>query len=101
MLRIIRLITGEEFIGEITKEDKTAVKVKNPVRINVVPSRGDPTMPSVGLSPWAAFSDDKEFVINKGAVVCIMTPVVEFENQYKAMFGGLVKAQSKIILPEM
>lgn len=98
-LKIVRLTTGEEVLGEITEENVTKVKVKNPVLIVVVPSKTDPKNPSVAFAPFMQWSDDKELTLNANHVILTATPVKEFINQYNSMFGGLVVPNSKILTP--
>jgi len=97
-VKIIKLITGEELLAEVVGDD-TMVRVKNPVRIVVMPNKIDPKTPNIGFAPWAEFSDDKEFALDKSHIVAIMTPIKEFVNQYSSMFGGLVVPKSNLILP--
>lgn len=97
-VQIIKLITGEELLAEVVGDD-TMVRVKNPVRIVVMPNKIDPKTPNIGFAPWAEFSDDKEFALDKSHIVAIMTPIKEFVNQYSSMFGGLVVPKSNLILP--
>jgi len=99
-LKIIRLLNGEEMITEIVGEDKETLQIRNPVRIVIMPSKADPANPSIGLAPWAQFSDDKDFVLNKSAIITIMDPIAEFRNQYNGMFGGVLTPPSaKLIIP--
>ena len=97
-VQIIKLITGEELLAEVVGDD-IMVRVKNPVRIVVMPNKIDPKTPNIGFAPWAEFSDDKEFTLDKSHIVAIMTPIKEFVNQYSSMFGGLVVPKSNLILP--
>jgi hypothetical protein len=96
--QIIKLITGEELLAEVVSTD-TVLRIKNPVRIIVMPNKIDPKTPNIGFAPWAEFSDDKEFTLDKSHIVAIMTPIKEFVNQYSSMFGGLVVPKSNLILP--
>lgn len=96
--QIIKLITGEELLAEVVSTD-TVLRIKNPVRIIVMPNKIDPKTPNIGFAPWAEFSDDKEFALDKSHIVAIMTPIKEFVNQYSSMFGGLVVPKSNLILP--
>jgi hypothetical protein len=98
-LKILRLSTGEEIMGEVTSDSGTVVTIKNPIRIIVVPSQSDPKNPSVAFAPFMQWSDDKELTLNKDHVITIVTPITEFVNQYNGMFGGIVVPQTKIITP--
>jgi hypothetical protein len=99
-LKIVHLSTGEEILTEILEENISVVKVKNPVRIVVVPSKTDPKNPSVGFAPFLQWSDDKTLTLNANHVMLTSTPITEFINQYNAMFGGLVvPPKSGLITP--
>jgi hypothetical protein len=98
-VKYIKLLNGEELIAEVVTEDlKTTIK--NPIRLVLMPSKADPKNPQVGLAPWAEFSDDKEIVLDRSHILCIMTPIQEIVNQYNAIFGGILAPSSKLILPQ-
>jgi hypothetical protein len=96
-VKIVKLINGEEIIAKILPSSGLIVKIENPVRIVVMPNKLDPKTPNVGLAPWAEFSDEKVFELDKSHVLCIMTPVKEFVNQYNSIFGGLVLPNSGLL----
>jgi hypothetical protein len=98
-VKILKLITGEELLGEILPGGPSVCEIKNPVRIVVMPNKMDPKTPNVGFAPWAEFSDQKTFIIDKSHVLCIIDPITEFVNQYNSMFGGLVLPTSNLIKP--
>jgi hypothetical protein len=98
-VKYIKLLNGEELIAETTR-DGHIVKLKNPVRLVLIPSKVDPKNPSIGLAPWAEFSEDKEIELDKAHILAIMNPHKDFINQYNSMFGGLITADTpKLILP--
>jgi len=99
-LKIVRLLNGQELITEVLKENKEGIEIKNPVAIMMVPSKVDPTNPSIGLAPWCQFTDDDVFHINRTAIITMMEPIQEFKNQYNGMFGGIVAPPKGFILPE-
>lgn len=96
-IKILRLSTGEEILGEVAEENSSSLKIKNPVRVIVVPSKADPNNPSVAFAPFIQWSDDKVLTLNANHVITTATPITEFINQYNGMFGGLVVPQTKII----
>ena len=100
-IKIIKLITGEELLAEVTISSPipTSITMKNPVRIVVMPNKIDPKTPNVGFAPWAEFSEDKTFDLDKAHVLAIINPIKEFVNQYNTMFGGLVVPSSNLIIP--
>jgi hypothetical protein len=98
-LKILRLSTGEEIMGEIVDENITKVVIKNPVRIVVVPSKSDPNNPSVAFAPFLQWSEDKELTLSAKHVIVTASPITEFVNQYNGMFSGIVVPKSGIITP--
>lgn len=99
-VKIVRLLTGEDVLGEIVADDKEVVVLKNPVRIMVMPSKTDPKQPTVGFAPFCEWAVDKQVTLNKSLVLTLLTPVVEFVNQYNTTFGsGVVVPDSKLIIP--
>jgi len=109
-IKLIRLLNGDEILGEIidtTEADKingvfailNKVTVRNPVRVVVMPSKNDPKTPTVGFAPWAQFTDDKEFLLDKSHILAIMEPITEFRNQYNGMFGGVLTQPKRMIIP--
>lgn len=98
-LKILRLSTGEEILGEVLEENVTKFVVKNPVGVVVMPSKTDPKNPSVGFAPFMQWSDDKVLTLNALHVITTATPIAEFVNQYNGMFGGIVVPKSGLITP--
>ena len=98
-VKIIRFITGEEIIGKIVSDDEKEIEGENPFRIVVVPSKTDPSNPTVGFAPYIQWTDEKVLTFNLEHVTTIVNPVAEFVNQYNGMFGGIVVPNSKIITP--
>lgn len=98
-VKYLKFLNGEEIVTEVTKKDGHLVYIKNPVRIVMMPSKVDPKVPSVGLAPWAEFSEEKEIVLDKQHIIAIMKPIQEFVNQYNSIFGGIVVPSSKLIVP--
>jgi hypothetical protein len=98
-IKLIKLLNGQDIMAEVISQNDKTIRIKNAVAIVVVPSRADPKTPSVGLAPWAEFSDDKEIDVASFHIMCIMNPIKEFISQYNAVFGGIVMPQNKLIIP--
>ena len=98
-IKIIKLLTGEELLAKILPSSSTLLKMENPVRVVIMPNKIDPKTPNVGFAPWAEFSDDKVFEIDKRHVIAVISPIKEFINQYNSMFGGIIVPNSNLILP--
>ena len=96
-LYIIRLITGEDLIGEldITKSkdhEHKYYKMKNVGIVQLVPTKD-----GVGISlyPYAPYAEDSEFTFKEEHVMTTYKPSVDLQNNYSRMFGsGIQIAQS-------
>jgi hypothetical protein len=93
MIRILKLVTGEEIIGD-SSEAHGEITVKKPCYIQLVPSRADPEQPAMALMPYAAYTKDHKVVIDISSVIWSEEPIVELYNQYNSLFG------SGIVIPQ-
>jgi hypothetical protein len=95
---IVRLLNGQDLITEVVSVDKEGIRIKNPVRMVMMPpgANGNPT---IGFAPWAEFSSDKVFVLRPDHVLAMMTPIAEFTNQYQSMFNKIITPNKQLIIP--
>lgn len=98
-IKLIRIFSGEDLLGEVLETTDTTITVKNPVRVIVIPNKATPDQPGVAFAPFSHWTKDTDLVLNKAVVLTVMNPIIEFVNQYNATFGGLVVPDNKIILP--
>lgn len=96
-IKMLKLLSGEEIMGEVLNTKPDSVQLRNVVRVMVVPSRADPNTPTVAFAPWVEFSDNKDVVVNSDHVTCVYSPVKEFVNQYNAMFGGIIAPKTDLV----
>lgn len=94
MVKVIRLITGEELMGKFVDETESAFEVGGLVTIHHTQSQNNPESTTIFLSPFAHLSKDKKLNLNKSHVLCTYEPIVELLNKYNSIFG------SGIILPK-
>ena len=66
-IKIVRLATGEEIIGEVMNDTKTDLTLKNPVRILVIPT-ADQKNPKVGFGPFTQWTDRKSTRLNSSHI---------------------------------
>lgn len=92
MIRIVKLITGEEILTEIGQVTNGMVPLKNPVRIAV-------TNQGVGLAPFIMFSKkDKTVEISPDCIMCWADPEDELKNGYNKEFGsGIITANANAV----
>lgn len=96
----LKLITGEDVLGELESESETDFVLSNPVGIAVV--RGKDGMPNVGFSPFPLHSEQKSgstIALAKKHVVYYYTPAEDFVTNYKQIFGsGIVLPPTKKLI---
>lgn len=80
-VRIIKLLNGEELVGEIESRSEGTLRVKNPMRIIA-------TREGLGMAPYSVLSEDVLFNINGDHVTCISSPEKEILNSYNSKFGS-------------
>jgi hypothetical protein len=98
-VKLIKLFNGMDVIAELVEGSDT-ITLKNALRVVVMgPSKADPTTPQVGLAPFAEFSEDKEVMLDKSHILCIMNPINELVTQYKSIFGGIIAPSTRLIMP--
>ncbi len=96
----MKLITGEDVLGEIESESETEFVIENPVGIAVV--RGKDGTPNIGFSPFPIHGEQKSgnlIAIAKKNVVYSYTPAEDFISNYNQIFGsGIVLPPTKSLI---
>ena len=88
-IKIIRLISGEELIGDWNDETNT---ITGPVVM--VPIGKD----QLGFQPWIPYSDDEEMTFKEQHIMVILTPDNKLQNEYNKIYGsGLIVPEENII----
>jgi hypothetical protein len=98
-IKLVRLLTGEEVLGEFVEQDANSITLKNLVRVVIMPNKAAPEQPGVAFAPFSHWTKDKLLKLNTASILTIMEPITEFVNQYNATFGGIVVPDSKLIIP--
>ena len=96
----LKLITGEEVLGEIESQSETEFVLCNPVGIAVV--RGPDGKPNVGFAPFPIHAEQKTgstIALAKKNVVYSYVPAQDFINHYSQIFGsGIVLPNKQLIV---
>lgn len=87
MIQVIKLLSGEELVGEISIKD-SKVTIKQPCYLQMVPSRTDPSNPMMALIPYAMYLEDHSVTIDEKNVLWSGKAVTELYNQYNKVFGS-------------
>jgi hypothetical protein len=96
----LKLVTGEEVLGEIESESETEFVLVNAVGIAVV--RGKDGQPNVGFAPFPIHAEQKSgatVALSKKSVVYSYVPAQDFINNYNQIFGsGIVVPPTKSLI---
>ena len=96
----LKLITGEDVLGELESETELVVVLSNPVGISIV--RGKDGKPNIGFSPFPIHAEQKKdatIVIHNKHVVYSYVPAQDFIENYKQIFGsGIVLPPTKQLI---
>ena len=96
----MKLITGEDVLGEIESESETEFVLLNPVGIAVV--RGKDGSPNIGFSPFPLHAEQKTgatIAISKRNIVYSYEPAEDFKTNYDQIFGsGLIVPKQQSII---
>jgi hypothetical protein len=95
-VKILKMITGEELIGELELVKKSDhhndYKLKNVGMVQMVP-----TQTGVGLSlyPFAPYTEEDTYYFKHEHVMTTMTPGTELLNNYNRVFGSGIQLVEK------
>jgi hypothetical protein len=96
----LKLVTGEELLGENVSAEDGRFLIKNPVGIQIV--RGQDGRPNVGFAPFPLHSEDKSgktVDIDGQHVVYSYDPAEDFVTNYNQIFGsGIVLPPTKSLI---
>jgi len=87
VLKLIKLITGEEIVAEMNAGINTTWLLKNPMRLMMV-GEGQ-----LAFMPYLMFAEEEEVEIDDKHIVHCLTPTLDIQNNYNRKFG------SGIIMP--
>jgi hypothetical protein len=97
---VLKLITGEEVLGEVQAQNETEWILENPVGIAVV--RGKDGQPNVGFAPFPIHAPQKAgsiVALAKKHVIYSYVPAEDFITNYNQIFGsGIVLPPTKQLI---
>jgi len=95
MIKIIKLVSGEELIGEVVEEyhtqDGVDYELKEVAIVQMVP-----TQTGVGLSlfPFAPYTEDSSHIFRSKHIIIAMVPGIDLINNYNKMYGSGIQIAS-------
>ena len=88
-IKILRLITSEELIGDWNRETNT---ISNPVVM--VPVSKD----QIGFTPWIPYAKEEDIKLKEEHILSVLTPDTKLANEWNRVYGsGLVLQQEDLI----
>jgi len=92
MIKVFKLVNGEEILAKIENLDIRPYKIEQPVKIIATPEG------KLAMAPWMFLSDDKSFEIKSEHILCVAEPSNEIKNAYNSQFGtGIVTPPRNIV----
>ena len=93
-IKLIRVKSGEDIVGDIVGENEENLTIENPAIIMQL-ADGRSNKVNVGLVPWSPFSHESKVKVDRDWVVFVTTPVKDILNNYNQIFG------SGIVVPDV
>jgi hypothetical protein len=78
-VKIVKMISGEELIGEF---DELTSTIKNPVVMIPVSKE------QIAFQPWLPYAEDKEYKLKEEQIHVIATPSTTITNEYSRIYGS-------------
>ena len=96
-LRILKLTTGEELVGDIVEETPEKYRVENPCVLGI--AMGPNGKASLQMQPLLIFSQQKVVEFNTNHIIYNVTVAQEIKNKYNEIYGsGIVLPPSQGII---
>ena len=88
-VKIIKLVSSEELIGDWNEETKTII---NPVVMVPIAKA------QLAFQPWIPYAEEEEVILKDQHIIVVLTPDTKLQNEYNRVFGsGLLVPEEKII----
>ena len=94
-IKVLKLLSGEEVVANITEETETTYRLKNPVKFVMMPV--NQSQVGVEMHPFILLCKDEELEISKGFVIAVCNPVDQIEKSYAEQFSGIILPEKKLI----
>jgi hypothetical protein len=96
----LKLVTGEDVLGELDSDGPTQFVLKNPVGVSIV--RGPDGQPNVGFTPFPMHAEQKSgttMALLKTHIVYDYVPAEDFITNYNQIFGtGIITPPEKKLI---
>lgn len=93
MIKVVKLVFGDDVISEIEIQDNLVI-FKKPQKFIMTPE-------GVATMPLMPFSKDEEYKISMNHVILVSEPDDDLKNGYNSQFGsGIVIAKNNMLITE-
>jgi hypothetical protein len=86
-IKVIKLVTGEEVVGDITTNGDY-VTIDKPCAVMLVASKSTPDQHSMALIPYAAYTNDHRIEVKAAAIIWEGELQEDVYNQYNMLYGS-------------
>ena len=83
---VLKLVSGEEVLAKLEREDDTFLVVSKPMVVQIMPSKDGY---GVGLVPYIHSKTLGDYNIAKELVICMAEPDVDVEKGYLGQVSGI------------
>lgn len=87
MIRIVKLITTEEVVGDITDKGDYYL-IDQPCAVIILPGQSSMQEHRMGLLPYAGYTKNHKIEVKKTMIVWEAEPAEELYNNYNKIFGS-------------
>lgn len=96
-VKAVKLISGEELIGEVLWEDEEAIALRNVLAIMIQRTQtGDLNVGFIPFAPYLGKNTTFDFKLNN--LLFVKEVDDQMANQYNSIFGGIVTPPKQILM---
>jgi hypothetical protein len=97
-IKILRLISGEEVLGEVEVTGDTYL-IKDPVVLRWMPTKDNPEKPTLSIASLIPHADEDEVTVKSQHVIFEITPLEELVSEYNSVYGsGIITPPRKELI---
>ena len=97
MIKLYRMRSGEDVIGEVESENQEYVNIEGPAVLMPMPGNQGGQM-QMGMVPWQPFSKAKNFQIPRDWIVTESDPTDDVADGWRRSFGSGIEVPPKKML---
>ena len=96
-VKLVRLISGEEIMGDISNQDGYYT-IADPIVLRWVPSQDDPKVPKLMMASLIPHAEDDDVQIHERHVLFEINPVEELVSEYNALQSNIITPPKKDLI---